>query len=74
MESENIPIVDLSKLLEVENIAEDPEWKATSKNVRNGLGAVGFMYLTNHGIPVETVCVTKELIMLQHQNLIIIMK
>ncbi|CAL8082812.1 unnamed protein product [Orchesella dallaii] len=55
MEPESIPIVDLSQLKDVENVAEDPEWKSIANNVRQGLGSVGFLYLINHGIPEETV-------------------
>ncbi|ODN05187.1 hypothetical protein Ocin01_01483 [Orchesella cincta] len=55
MELENIPIVDLARLKDVENIAEDPDWKSIAENIRAGLGSVGFLYLINHGIPEETV-------------------
>ncbi|ODM94936.1 hypothetical protein Ocin01_11742 [Orchesella cincta] len=50
-----IPIIDLANLKEVENIAEDPEWNSAGDQIRAGLGSVGFLYLTNHGIPENVV-------------------
>lgn len=55
---EAIPVVDLTKLREVDNIQENADWVSIAENVRQGLGSVGFLYLTNHGIPEEVVMLT----------------
>lgn len=50
-----IQVLDMGNLKETDQIKDDPEWKSVARKIREGLGSVGFMYLTNHGIPEETV-------------------
>lgn len=50
-----IPIVDLAKLQDVENIAKDANCLSIAAKIREGLGTVGFLYLVNHGISQEVV-------------------
>lgn len=45
-----IPIIDMAKITDIQDVINNKDWKHIAGKVREGLGNIGFVYLKNHGI------------------------
>ncbi len=52
---DKIPTVDFLHLSEPKKNPSEQEWKNAAQNIFDALSSIGFVYLTNHGVPSNVV-------------------
>lgn len=46
-----VPIVDISEIGEIpDHVGDNEKWIKVAREIREGLGNIGFIYIKNHGI------------------------